>query len=499
VAELVSTRDLSQEPVSYTHAVTEGLAPDGGLYVLDKAPVFSLGELQALQDKPFEVISATVQAKLIDGEISVEELAEMAAQAYSEDKFPDTANGHTVPIRQIGDKLWEEQLYKGPTGAFKDVALQFLVGQMLPRVLKSDQVFRIVGASSGDTYSSAEHPIKGQPNMEGYMITPREGMTRFQEAQGAQLSGGNIHNLRINGSFDDAQQLVKELKRDEEFADVGAVNSINVGRIFAQVAYTVSGYLQLMKETGQAVGQPIDVAIPTGNFGNTYSVFLAKEMGVPIRDIIVATNENNLMDHLIQTGEYIARERTITSSPSMDIAAAASNYERLLWDMVGRDPDAVRRYMEEFARNGRVALSDFGLEKAAFADLGISSGMSTHEDRVATIGEVYAESAVVIDPHTADAVTVAQRRDSDLPRLIFGTADPVKSEPVIHEALGFVPEREERFKGIEKYIRPDSFTTIDVSVEALKQYIRSYTAQSPRRRTRAAPTVLPRRSSSVTI
>lgn len=486
MAELVSTRDPNQEIFPYTYAVKEGLAPDRGLYVLRETPQFSLGELQALQGQPFELISAAVQGKLIGDEVPADDLAVMTAEAYGADKFPGTRNGNIVPIRELGDDLWEQQLYRGPTAAFKDIPLQFL-GQVLPYVLDSgsgrgpwaNRLFRIIGATSGDTGSAAEDPFKGNPGIEAYIISPANGMTRFQAAQMARLSGGNIHNLRVAGGFDDAQKMVKDIQADPEFSDMGAVNSINVGRIFAQVAYTVSGYLQLMKQTGQEIGQPIDVTIPTGNFGNTYSVYLAKMMGVPIREVVIATNENDLVDRLVQTGEYKAETRVITSSPSMDIGQEASNYERLLSHMVEDDPVRVRQYMEEFSRTGRVSLSSVGLGKTAFARLGIASGSSTHEDRLETIGQIYADSGYVIDPHTADAVTVAARRDRDVPMLVLGTADPVKFEATIREALdGFVPEREERFKGMERHIRPGSFTHIEASVEALKAYIRTHTRQS---------------------
>lgn len=477
MAELLSTRDPSQEIFSYTHAVKEGLAPDGGLYVVSETPRFGSGELESLQDQPFALISAAVQSKLIGDEVPLADLVTLTGQAYDTDSFPGTADGNIVPVEAIGDNLWLEELYRGPTAAFKDIPLRF-IGQMLPYLLDDDEIFRMVGASSGDTVSAAEHPFKGLPNFESYIITPAKGMAVFQIAQTAQLSGGNIHNLRINGGFDDAQRLVKEIQRDPEFADLGAVNSINVGRLFAQVPYVVAGYLQLIKRLGQSVGQPIDVSIPTGNFGNTYSVYLAKQMGLPVRDIIIATNENNLVDELVQTGNYTARERIITSSPSMDISSEASNYERLLWHMVEGDPDKVKTYMEQFKREGRVSLASVGLGRAAFARLGIRSGRSTHQDRLAAIRRVYEDSRFVIDPHTADAVTVAGQQAGELPVLVLGTADPVKFEPTIREALGFVPVREERFRDIERHIRPDSFTTIGVSVEALKVYIRTHSRRS---------------------
>ena len=480
MAELVSTRDPNRETFSYPHAVREGLAPDGGLYVLNKCPQFGLDELQALQDQPFDIISTAVQARLIDGDVPWDDLRAMTGRAYAANKFPGTAGGNIVPVKEIGNKLWMEQLYKGPTGAFKDIPLRF-IAQVLPYALNMvdyDQVFRMVGASSGDTVSAAEDPFKGVAGFEQYLITPEKGMTEFQIGQMAKLSGGNIHNLRIPGSFDDAQRMVKEIKKDPEFADMGAVNSINVGRIFAQVAYVVAGYLQLMQRTGQEIGQPIDVSIPTGNFGNAYSVYLAKMMGVPIRNIIIATNENDLVDRLVRKGEYVATKRIITSSPSMDVSSGASNFERLLWHMVDGDSDKVRQYMGQFERDGKVSLSSIGLDKAAFAQLGITSGSSNHQDRLGTIRQVYADSQSVIDPHTADAVTVARRQvDDEIPRLVLGTADQVKFEPITKEALGFVAARDERFEGMERHIQPDSFTTIAVSVEALKSYIRVHTAR----------------------
>ena len=261
--------------------------------------------------------------------------------------------------------------------------------------------------------------------------------------------------------------MVKELKQDPEFSKLGAVNSINWGRISSQVPYFVSGYLQAAKE----VGEPVDFVVPTGNFGNVLSGYIAKRMGVPIRKLIVATNENDVMAKLIETGIYKMTPSQITSSPSMDISKA-SNYERLVFDLLGKDPKAVREYMSKFNSTGSVDIADFNLDKDIFAQNGFFQGSSTHQDRLNMIKEVYEETKEIIETHTADAVTVAKRHkiDDGVPMVAMATALPVKFEDIIEEVLGFIPEREDRFKELKA--TENGFYNIPADAEKLKDYIR---------------------------
>jgi threonine synthase len=346
------------------------------------------------------------------------------------------------------------------------MAMQVLAREMEHVLASEGRNLFILGATSGDTGSAAEAAVKSLGRIGLCMLSPEEGMSAFQKAQMGALSGENIFNVSIRGRFDDCQDLVKAIKNDPEFADLGAVNSINWGRISAQTAYYFAGYLQVAKR----IGDPVDVAIPSGNFGNAFSGYVAKRMGLPIRRIIIATNENNVLDRLFKTGVYETRPAVVTSSPSMDISKA-SNYERLFFDVSGQDAEKTREYMEAFAKTGRVDMRDFGLDPSVFAERGFVSGTSTHADRIATIQRVYKESKAIIDPHTADGVHVARQLKTELPVICMATALPVKFEDTIHEALGFVPERPSRFKDLERQTS-GGFTVMDADAGQLKKFLR---------------------------
>ncbi len=466
---LVSTRDLEQKDVSYTDALLQGLASDGGLYVPMEYPQLTTDDLNQLKNKPYPKLAFEIKRKLVGGTIPDAELEVLLQNAYTEDKF-NTTNENTVPIRSIGEDLFLENLSLGPTAAFKDMALQQLAQEMNYELNQRDKNLTILGATSGDTGSSAEAAVKGLSRIKLFMLSPQAGMSDFQKAQMGALTGDNIYNIGIAGRFDDCQDLVKELKQDAEFAKLGAVNSINWGRISSQIPYFLSGYLQATSE----IGQEVDFVVPTGNFGNILSGYVAKQMGVPIRKLIVATNENNVMARLIRTGTYELSPSQITSSPSMDISKA-SNYERLVFDLLDRNPQAVKEYMAEFANNGRVDFAKFGLSQDAFVQKGFFQGSSTHQDRLNTIKVIYDEAGTIIDPHTADAVTVAKQHKTNdgVPMVVMETALPVKFEKTIAEALGFVPGREARFKDLESKITPGSFYNLKPNATQLKDYIRN--------------------------
>ena len=468
VGRLVSTRDIEKKDISYTDALLEGLAPDGGLYVPVEYPQLTKDDLVQLKGKSYPELAFEVKKRLVGGAIPDAELKILLQNAYSENKF-DTTNGNTVPIKMISKDLFLENLSLGPTAAFKDIALQQLGQEMNYELNQRGEDLVILGATSGDTGSSAEAAVKGLDRIKLFMLSPQIGMSNFQKAQMGALTGDNIFNIGIDGRFDDCQDLVKELKQDPEFAKLGAVNSINWGRISSQVPYFVSGYLQAVKE----VGQEVDFVVPTGNFGNVLSGYIAKQMGVPIRKLIVATNENDVMAKLIRTGVYELSSSQITSSPSMDISKA-SNYERLVFDLLGKNPQTVREYMAEFANTGSVDLAKFGLSPDVFVQNGFFQGSSTHADRLNTIKAVYDEAKTIIDPHTADAVTVARQYkiDDGVPMIVMETALPVKFEQTITEALGFAPERETRFKDLESKDTGNGFYNMAPNAQELKAYIR---------------------------
>lgn len=465
--KLVSTRDANGSALSYSDVLLAGLAPDGGLYVPESYPQFMHEELSALKGMPYAAIASAVKQKLVGDAIPQGVLRSMIEDAYRTPTF-ELENGEVTPVTEIGDNLYLQNLSLGPTASFKDMAMQLLGREMEYELARKGESLVILGATSGDTGSAAEAALSGLESVTLIMLSPEVGMSAFQRAQMGQLSGGNIHNLSIRGRFDDCQDLVKAVKGDPAFAHLGAVNSINWGRISSQVPYYFSGYLQAVKE----IGDPVDFVVPSGNFGNVFSGYVAKRMGLPIRNLIIATNENDVLHRLMQTGVYAQKEATITSSPSMDISKA-SNYERLAFELLDCDPKKLAEYMQTFNQTGAVSLADFGLTPAIFAHAGFESGASSHAERVATIKRLYEERGVVIDPHTADGVGVAYSRGKrDVPTVCLATALPVKFEDTIREALGVVPERPARFVNLEDNLRPDSFTVLDADVEGLKAYLR---------------------------
>ena len=407
-----------------------------------------------------------MKRKLVDGAIPDDVLKKLINAAYAPEIFE--GGGSTVtPVTEIARDLYLQNLSLGPTASFKDMAMQILSREMEYQLGVENKNLFILGATSGDTGSAAEAGVQGMERIKLCMLSPEEGISVFQKAQMGSLSGDNIFNVSIRGRFDDCQDLVKAVKGDPEFSDLGAVNSINWGRISAQTAYYFAGYLQVAKK----IGDPVDFAVPSGNFGNAFSAYVAKKMGLPIRRIIIATNENNVLDRLFKTGIYESRPAAVTSSPSMDISKA-SNYERLFFDVSGQDAKKTREYMQVFNKAGRVDMKDFGFDKSVFVERGFVSGTSTHANRLATIQKTYKDSQTIIDPHTADGVYVAQQLKEDVPVVCMATALPLKFEDTIQEALGFVPERPEQFKGLEERTS-GGFTVMDADVDKLKTFLRS--------------------------
>lgn len=468
MAEYVSTRDSHEQELTYSDALLQGLAPDRGLYVPYDFPLLDYTIINDLADKPYQEVFTRIKGLFIGDDINPATQATLANNAYGGDKFSDP---EITPLREFGAlNFYIQELSLGPTAAFKDMALQPL-GQDMQHVLaERGETLTLLGATSGDTGSAAEAAVKGLGSLSLFMLSPEHGMSDFQKAQMGALSGGNIFNISIPGRFDDCQDIVKAIKQDPEFSQLGAVNSINWGRIASQVPYYVAGYLKAVEGH---VGEEVDFVVPTGNFGNVLAGYYAREMGVPIGRLIVATNENNVVDELIQTGHYNRPETDAeeTTSPSMDITVA-SNYERLVFDIFDGDPDDTRAYMEQFEKTGSVRFSDFGLPDSLLQQWDFDSGTSTAADRIDSIRWAYRYGGGVIDPHTADAVTVARRKQiGSKPIVCMSTALPVKFEKTIKEALGFVPPREERFKGIEQKAAA-GFTLLANDVEVVKDFIR---------------------------
>ncbi|UNK70273.1 threonine synthase [Microbacterium sp. H1-D42] len=430
----ISTRG-GMTPQPFSETLLEGLAPDGGLAIPEQLPQVDAETLERWRALTYPQLAAEVLG-LFATDIPREDLARMTDAAYAD--FPDAV----VPLRSIGGGITLVGLSEGPTLAFKDMAMQFL-GQALEYVLeKKDRVLNIVGATSGDTGSAAEHALRGKDRVSVFMLSPQGRMSPFQRAQMYSLDDANVHNIAVEGVFDDCQHLVKQLAGDLDFKraqNLGAVNSINLGRIAAQVVYYFWAWMRVTDGVEPEHRSEFEVSftVPSGNFGNILSGFFAKGMGVPIRRLVLAANENNVLDEFFRTGIYRPRSAAdthATSSPSMDISKA-SNLERFIFDLVGRDASGVVDAWKSLDADG---FFDFSAEQPRFeSEFGIVSDTSTHADRLATIRSVYEESGEIIDPHTADGVKVAREYvEQDVPMLVLETAKPEKFAETITEAIG---------------------------------------------------------------
>ena len=449
----VSTRAGSENAAPakrFTEILLEGLAADGGLYVPEACPKADLAAWRSLSypDLAFAILS-----RFMD---DVPELKGIVARTYTPEIFQ---SGEITPLKTLEPGLHILGLSNGPTLAFKDVAMQ-LLGNLFESVLqKEGRTLNIVGATSGDTGSAAEHALRGKKNVNVFMLSPRGRMSAFQSAQMYSLQDPNIHNLAVDGVFDDCQDVVKQVNADAAFKTryrIGAVNSINWARVAAQVVYYFKGYFAATKSDAE----PVSFAVPSGNFGNIYAGYVARSMGLPIRKLILASNENDVLDEFFRTGKYKVRKATVaTSSPSMDISKA-SNFERYVFDLLERDGSRVKRLFS----------SAEGFDLSLIPRQGFVSGRSAHADRLATIRSVHSRYGVTIDPHTADGLKVGlEHRESGVPLICLETALPAKFAETIRAALGSEPARPAGFEKLEEL--PQRFEVIKPDAEAVKRYI----------------------------
>jgi threonine synthase len=429
-----------------------GLAPDGGLYLPESYPQLTASMLAGwrvlLAEQGYAALAHAVVSLFVD-DIPDTALRGICERAYNQSVF---SSAEIVPVTELNDGLRLCHLSEGPTAAFKDLAMQ-LLGQLFEYQLeRTGTELNIVGATSGDTGSAAEHAMVGREGIRVFMLTPAGRMTPFQQAQMFSIDDPAIVNIAIDGVFDDCQDLVKAISADADFKQryhLGAVNSINWARLMAQIVYYVAAWLKSTTEDDQRVS----FTVPTGNFGNICAGHIARQMGLPIDTLVLATNENNVLDEFFRTGVYRVRsaaETHATSSPSMDISKA-SNFERFIFDLLGRDAARVcELFTEVLPAQGFFDLSGTSEFAAIREQYGFVSGSSTHADRVATIAQVWEQDSVLIDPHTADGVKVAREfLRPGTPMIVTETALPVKFAETIVEAIGLEPERPSRFAGIE--------------------------------------------------
>jgi threonine synthase len=435
--------------------------------VPEQWPRIMPAKLQAMRDLAYPELAFEILRFFAD-DFPGGELKSLVTRTYTADVF---GAPEITPLRTLEPNLHILALSNGPTLAFKDVAMQ-LLGNLFENVLeKQDRRLNVLGATSGDTGSAAEYALRGKARVGVFMLSPRGRMSAFQRAQMYSLMDANIHNIAVEGTFDDCQDLVKAVASDLAFKEamsLGAVNSINWARVVAQVVYYFKGYFAATRSNDEAVS----FAVPSGNFGNIFAGYVAKKMGLPIRRLVLATNENDVLDEFFRTGRYrprAAAETHATSSPSMDISKA-SNFERFIWDAVGQDGDKVRWLWEQVETKGGFDLSSDDAWEAIQDESGLVSGRSLHDDRIATIRLVHERYGEIIDPHTADGVKIALRlREARTPMICLETALPVKFDATIVEALGRHAPRPQAFEGIER--RPQKVHEMARDDAALKRYI----------------------------
>ena len=461
----LSTRG-GMPPTPFTGILLEGLAPDGGLSMPESYPKITRAELAAWRGLDYRDLAFEIFSRFMD-DIPAADLRDIVDRTYTAKAF---GSDDITPVSALEPGLHVLHLSNGPTLAFKDVAMQ-LLGNLFEYVLaKRGEELNILGATSGDTGSAAEYAMRGKRGVRVFMLSPEGKMSPFQTAQMYSLQDANIFNIAVRGVFDDCQDMVKAVSNDLAFKAkyrIGTVNSINWARLIAQVVYYFKGYFAVTRGDDEEV----TFSVPSGNFGNVCAGHVARMMGLPIRKLVVATNENDVLDEFFRTGRYRVRPSSAvaqTSSPSMDISKA-SNFERFVFDLVGRDPKVVADLWRNVDAGGEFDLAGTPFF-ARLADFGFVSGRSTHADRLATIRRIHADYGVTVDTHTADGLKAGlEHREAGIPLVCLETAQPAKFAATIQEALGHEPARPAGFEAIEAL--PLRFDVMDVDAEAIKRYI----------------------------
>jgi len=446
----------------------EGLAPDGGLYLPEQYPKIDTATLAKWRDLPYAELAFEILSLYID-DIPPADLKAICAKTYTAEVF---GTDEIVPLRELEDGVYLEALSNGPTLAFKDMAMQLLGNLFEYELARRGAELNILGATSGDTGSAAEYAMRGKKGVRVFMTSPDGRMSPFQQAQMFSLQDANIHNIAITGVFDDCQDIVKAVSNDLGFKRkyrIGTVNSINWARLLAQVVYYFAGYFQATASNEK----PVSFTVPSGNFGNVCAGHVARMMGLPIQTLVVATNENDVLDEFFRTGVYRVRaavDTHETSSPSMDISKA-SNFERFVFDLVGRDAAKLRKlFVDDLGLEGRFDLSADPAFKDAAERFGFKSSRSTHADRLATIRDTDKRFATLVDPHTADGLKAAREfLVPGVPMVVLETALPIKFAETLVEALGEEPARPKKFEGIEAL--PKRVVKLPADAEAVKAYI----------------------------
>ena len=448
--------------LGFDDVLLAGLAEDGGLYLPESWPVLSPDTLAGLSGRPYAEVAATVMRPFLAGSCALDALDDLCARAYG--RFAHSA---TCPLVQLEESLWVQELFHGPTLAFKDVALQ-LLGDLFDHVLSHrDSRITIVGATSGDTGSAAIEACRDRERVDIFILHPKGRTSEVQRRQMTTVDSANVHNIAVEGTFDDCQTLVKAMFNDPGFrAEQGlaAVNSINFARILAQTVYYVTAAVAL-----GAPYRPMTFAVPTGNFGNVFAGYAAKRMGVPMERLIVGSNRNDILTRFFETGKMEAREVAPTLSPSMDIQVS-SNFERLLHDLLGGSSVELVRVMERFKQAGRFELTPEAVEEAR----NVFAGARYDDDEtLAEIARVWREAGMLLDPHSAIGVAAARklRLSRAVPVVALATAHPAKFPDAVERATGQRPPLPERLADL--YDKAERYEILPNDLAAIQAHVRA--------------------------
>ena len=457
----ISTR--GKAPVlNFEDVLLTGLARDGGLYLPESWPQFSAGDLAEMAGLSYAEIAHRVMTPFVADCIADDDFAALVADAYS-------GFGHraVAPLVQLDRDEWLLELFHGPTLAFKDYPLQ-LLGRLFDHVLsRRGERVTIVGATSGDTGSAAIEACRDREALDIFILHPKGRVSEVQRRQMTTVDAANVHNIAIEGTFDDCQDLVKGMFNDAAFRDalnLSAVNSINWARIMAQTVYYFAAAVSL-----GAPGRSMAFCVPTGNFGNVFAGYAASQMGLPVDRLIVATNRNDILSRFFDSGDMAARAVEPSLSPSMDIQVS-SNFERLLFDMMGRNGDAVAGAVEGFRKDGHMAVDPQRLaEMRALFDAGALDDPGT----LAEIEKTWADSGILLDPHSAVGVAVGRRlrRGGGAPLVTLATAHPAKFPDAVEQATGVHPKLPDRLADL--FERPERVETVPNKLAAVQDFIRT--------------------------
>jgi threonine synthase len=474
----ISTRGAGiGERHTFSDILLGGLAKDGGLYLPAEYPRVTAQELDAWRLLPYADLAYEILRKFSD-DIPDEDLRSLTRRTYTASTYSNVRDRESAsqitPIKTLGVENGTTvsllELSNGPTLAFKDMAMQLLGNLFEYTLAKHGETLNILGATSGDTGSAAEYAMRGKQGVRVFMLSPHQKMSAFQTAQMFSLQDPNIFNLAVVGNFDNCQDIVKAVSNDHAFKaanKIGTVNSINWARVVAQVVYYFKGYFAATRSNAERVS----FAVPSGNFGNVCAGHIARMMGLPIEQLVVATNENDVLDEFFRTGIYRVRtaaETYHTTSPSMDISKA-SNFERFVFNLLGRDPARVLQLFHDVEEKGGFDLAASG-DFARVKEFGFVSGRSSHADRVETIRDAFSRYNTMIDTHTADGLKVAREHlKPGVPMIVLETAQPIKFGETIREALQREPERPAAFIGMEEL--PQKFDILKADAGAVKAYI----------------------------